>query len=597
MSNISLETHQVCREMQQYAKAHATPTGHARNLSTSKGVGLVVDTRLANQVEEVFKQIDIDLTVLHNSKIRPIQLRFCEVLEINESLYSPSAEPSIEMEVTEDLIRLSNDLLAEAKDVQSAYDTIMRKIDALPATASQNAISQTRAKVFKSIHHLKTAAAFLLNHFSSIKNSLNYLKTLDSGFTELNMGNESFIIAKLLLIGKKWTPIKVLGSGSYGKVTLYKLGDLPLAIKQSHVDTPEERAGFIHETTLAYLTDLKSLTVRPVALESRRLLIYMRPAKCTLTTFANKLIQTKQLNYPRILAIVNQFKLILDSLHDLRILHRDIKPDNMLVTSSRGKLSIRIADFGLSCLQETMDYKHKEKRSDTLARGTIDFIAPEVLTGAFQDHAIDLWSTGATLFQLITGTPINKALALYFINKNPASDLAIAYQNASNKLTLGIMTSYLKDHVKDKDIFEVLQGLENKPIPNLNGQKLPVGFLYFLLSLLYKDPEERFYDIDAIDGGVPPDAPFEHPFGFEEADRTVEVNEADRVDDADGVNEADRTVEVDEADRVDDVDGGATDSEASYASIPERPLPTVVRSEGDIFHRDHHTEAALAGSV
>ncbi|XP_065143527.1 ribosomal protein S6 kinase-related protein [Paramisgurnus dabryanus] len=80
-------------------------------------------------------------------------------------------------------------------------------------------------------------------------------------------------------------------------------------------------------------------------------------------------------------------------LHDCAIIHRDVKMENVLLTD-RGHL--RLADFGLSRRLE------RGGRAFTIC-GTIQYMAPEVLSGGPYNHAADWWSLGILLFALATG--------------------------------------------------------------------------------------------------------------------------------------------------------------------------------------------------
>lgn len=95
---------------------------------------------------------------------------------------------------------------------------------------------------------------------------------------------------------------------------------------------------------------------------------------------------------------------VLAAAHDHDILHRDVKPANVFVTTS-GR--IKVLDFGAARLREHEDFV---TRSGTIL-GTPSFMAPEAAAGRVEDvdARSDLWSVGATMFLLLTGTTVHGA--------------------------------------------------------------------------------------------------------------------------------------------------------------------------------------------
>jgi len=84
-------------------------------------------------------------------------------------------------------------------------------------------------------------------------------------------------------------------------------------------------------------------------------------------------------------------------LHDKKIAHLDLKPDNLLFLTPADDSPIKIIDFGLSQFGKHRQYMTK-------FAGTSYYIAPEVLAGKYSFHA-DIWSMGVISFILLFGFP------------------------------------------------------------------------------------------------------------------------------------------------------------------------------------------------
>ncbi|CAN4100289.1 unnamed protein product [Withania somnifera] len=118
--------------------------------------------------------------------------------------------------------------------------------------------------------------------------------------------------------------------------------------------------------------------------------------------------------------------LALEYLHSLHVVHRDLKPDNLLIAHDG---HIKLTDFGLSKvgLINTTDLSgpavsgtsmmeddeslpsasehQQERRKKRSAVGTPDYLAPEILLGTGHGFTADWWSVGIILFELIVGVP------------------------------------------------------------------------------------------------------------------------------------------------------------------------------------------------
>ena len=111
-----------------------------------------------------------------------------------------------------------------------------------------------------------------------------------------------------------------------------------------------------------------------------------------------------QLDLPRALDLISQVCAALHYAHSRCIVHRDIKPGNILVTREG---VAKVADFGLAKVLGTEDLP-KHDITLTLsgtALGTPDYMAPEQLEGGQVDHRADIYSLGIMLYDLLTGSP------------------------------------------------------------------------------------------------------------------------------------------------------------------------------------------------
>ncbi|MCP4508689.1 MAG: serine/threonine protein kinase, partial [Fuerstiella sp.] len=110
----------------------------------------------------------------------------------------------------------------------------------------------------------------------------------------------------------------------------------------------------------------------------------------------------------RIRVVLGLMRQILGGLayaHRKDLVHRDIKPRNLLVSRDNGKLNARLADFGLA--KNFADAGMSQISSEHEIKGTLSYIAPEQIVNCrFAKPTADIFSVGATMYTLISGQTI-----------------------------------------------------------------------------------------------------------------------------------------------------------------------------------------------
>ena len=131
--------------------------------------------------------------------------------------------------------------------------------------------------------------------------------------------------------------------------------------------------------------------------------------------------------------IVAQIADALTRIHAHRILHRDLKPDNVLVRA-RQPLALALTDFGIASLAAATQH------FTSVAR-TTRYAAPEVLTGVI-DAKADWWSLGMIALEAATGRHPFEGLTEQVMNHQLATrpiDVGVVYDDALRKLCRGLL--------------------------------------------------------------------------------------------------------------------------------------------------------------
>jgi len=159
-------------------------------------------------------------------------------------------------------------------------------------------------------------------------------------------------------------------------------------------------------------------------------------------------------------------------MHLHKVMHRDLKPENVLIVRSypgpeplsAEMHDVKIADFGLSkCLKRV-----GEQGPGMTACGTLDYLAPEVLTGHY-DERIDFWSFGALLYVMLCGRLPFEIDGVADIKKLASKRITTsgAWQNLSEEakdIVLGLLCVDPADRLNETSCLRHpwLQGAEGK---------------------------------------------------------------------------------------------------------------------------------------
>jgi DNA-binding beta-propeller fold protein YncE len=193
----------------------------------------------------------------------------------------------------------------------------------------------------------------------------------------------------------------LIGRGGMGVV--YRAHDLaldrPVALKVLSPELAEDerfRQRFLLESRLAAALDHPSIVPVYDAGEARgELYIAMRYVE---GTDLKELLAAGPLAPERAVALVSQVASALDAAHARGLVHRDVKPSNVLV-SQEGH--VYLADFGLTRRLGEPGSALGAARS----LGTIDYVAPEQIRGEEVDGRADVYSLGCLLHECLTGAP------------------------------------------------------------------------------------------------------------------------------------------------------------------------------------------------
>lgn len=260
------------------------------------------------------------------------------------------------------------------------------------------------------------------------------------------------------VLDKRYRLDEVIGSG--GMAVVYKATDLTInnqvvAIKMLKDDTACDEVvvkRFINECKAETILKHKNI-VSVYEVNVKGDLKYMVMEYVKGVTLKNYLEARKApLELHEILSCTTKVLRALHEAHKNNIIHRDIKPQNVMVLED-GK--IKVMDFGIAKLPNTETVTVTDK-----AVGTVYYMSPEQARGETLDPRSDIYSLGAMMYELATGE-------MPFVGDSPVS--------------------ILMKHIKEPLV-----------PPRVVNSKIPVGLEQIIMCAMSKKPQDRFESVDEM---------------------------------------------------------------------------------------------------
>jgi len=135
----------------------------------------------------------------------------------------------------------------------------------------------------------------------------------------------------------------------------------------------------------------------------------------------------------------------LNYIHSRHIVHFDIKPDNIFLVKSKGGYDVKIMDFGLATLLEEFSGK---------VRGTLSYIAPEVMMRGEVDYRADLYSLGMVIYHMFSQKlPFEDFSSIKAIAKAKMDETFLeetAFKNLKDAFLKNLITDLCRAHKEDR---------------------------------------------------------------------------------------------------------------------------------------------------
>ena len=175
------------------------------------------------------------------------------------------------------------------------------------------------------------------------------------------------------------------------------------------------------------------------------------------------------LNVKEALSFTEQILMALEHPHSKGIIHRDIKPQNIMLLRNG---TIKVADFGIAKLPDVNETQEEQNKK---AIGTVYYISPEQASGKPIDARSDLYSLGVMLYEMVTGRLPFRSEQLLNVAKMQVNEKPVPPSKRNAAVPKGveqlILCAMEKDPAKRfqsaKEMLRVVTQLKNNPQANI----------------------------------------------------------------------------------------------------------------------------------